>query len=84
MNHRLSEHEVRLRNVEKQLDCFSNKSLPSVERIFMSGELYDAYALITDIIASARERLVLIDNYMDSSVLKMLTKRNAGVSVTTC
>ncbi|MCQ2369470.1 MAG: ORF6N domain-containing protein [Paludibacteraceae bacterium] len=82
MNHRLSEHEVRLRNVEKQLDCFSNKSLPSVERIFMSGELYDAYALITDIIASARERLVLIDNYMDSSVLKMLTKRNAGVSVT--
>ena len=82
MDYRLSEHEIRIRNVEKQLDCFSNKSLPSVERIFMSGELYDAYALITDIIASARERLVLIDNYMDSSVLKMLTKRNAGASVT--
>ena len=50
------------------------------EGIFHNGQIFDAYKFATDLIKSAKKSLVLIDNYVDESVLLMLSKREAGVS----
>ena len=50
------------------------------EGVFHNGQIFDAYKFATDLIKSAKKSLVLIDNYVDESVLMMLSKREAGVS----
>lgn len=49
------------------------------QKIFFEGQIYDAYSLIIDIIKSAKNKIVIIDNYIDDSVLKMLVKKNKNV-----
>ena len=49
------------------------------QKIFFGGQIYDAYSLIVDIIKKANEKITIIDNYIDDSVLKMLTKKNKDV-----
>ena len=51
------------------------------QRIFFDGQIYDAYSLIIDIIKKANKKILIIDNYIDDSVLKMLTKKNKNVGV---
>ena len=51
------------------------------QRIFFDGQIYDAYSLIIDIIKKANKKILIIDNYIDDSVLKMLTKKNKNVEV---
>jgi hypothetical protein len=50
------------------------------EGVFHNGQIFDAYKFATDLIKSAKKSLVLIDNYVDESVLMMLSKREAGIS----
>lgn len=71
----LSEHS-------RKIDFFVRTSLPPVEGIFFDGQIFDAYKFATDLIKSAQKSLLLIDNYVDESVLLMLSKRNPGVSAT--
>ena len=66
----------------KKIDFFVRTSLPPVEGIFFDGQIFDAYKFATDLIKTARKSLLLIDNYVDESVLLMLSKRNPGVSAT--
>lgn len=73
-------HEARLNEHEKQIDFFVRTSLPPVEGVFYDGQIFDAYVFASDLIKSARVRLILIDNYVDESSLLMLAKRGAGVS----
>ncbi len=73
-------HERRLEAVEEKIDFFVRTSLPPVEGIFYDGQIFDAYTFVNDRIREAKERIVLIDNYVDDSVLKMLDKRAKGVS----
>ena len=56
------------------------KHEPPTEGVFHNGQIFDAYKFATDLIKSAKKSLVLIDNYVDESVLLMLSKRNTGVS----
>ena len=86
MNHRLLalenrfiEYEHRLDEHEKKIDFFVRTSLPPVEGIFYDGQIFDAYVFVADLIRSARNRIVLIDNYIDESVLMILSKRAAAV-----
>ncbi len=72
--------ERRLDQQQKQIDFFVRTSLPPVEGIFYDGQIFDAYVFVNDLIKSARSRLVVIDNYVDESVLLMLSKRKYGVS----
>lgn len=51
------------------------------EKIFFDGQIYDAYSLIIDIIKSAKNKILIIDNYIDDSILKMLSKKNKDVEV---
>lgn len=51
------------------------------QKIFFGGQIYDAYSLIIDIIKTARNKILIIDNYINDSVLKMLAKKNKEVEV---
>ena len=82
MNSKFMEHEQRMNRIDSKIDFFVRTSLPPVEGIFYDGQLFDAYKFATDLICSARVSLLLIDNYVDESVLLMLSKRNAGVPLT--
>lgn len=82
INRRLSELEQTVSEHSKKIDFFVRTSLPPVEGIFFDGQIFDAYKFASDLIKSARQSLVLIDNYADESVLLMLSKRQPGVTGT--
>ena len=77
---RMSEYDKRLDEHEKKTDFFVRTSLPPVEGVFFDGQIFDVYVFATNLIRSAKESLVLIDNYIDESVLLILSKRKDGVS----
>lgn len=76
----LKEHQKILDEHSRQIDFFVRTSLPPIEGIFYDGQIFDAYVFVSDLIKSARKRLILIDNYVDESVLLILSKRAAAVS----
>lgn len=51
------------------------------QHIFFDGQIYDAYSLIIDIVKKAKNKIVIIDNYIDDTTLKMLSKKKKGVSI---
>ena len=51
------------------------------QRIFFEGQIYDAYSIIVDIIKKANNKILIIDNYIDDSVLKMLAKKKSNTEV---
>ena len=53
---------------------------PAKEGVFFDGQIFDAYAFISELIRSAKSSITLIDNYVDASVLLLLSKRAEGVS----
>lgn len=73
--------EYRVAKTEEKIDLLVKTSLPS-QGIFYDGQFFDAYALVCDLIQSAKKRIVVIDNYADYSVLRQLDKRAKGVSAT--
>lgn len=75
-------HEQRLDRIEEKVDFFVRTSLPPVEGVFYSGQIFDAYMFVSGLIKSANKTVVLIDNYIDESVLMMLGKRSPGVAAT--
>ena len=78
----LAEHELLLIEHSKKIDFFVRTSLPPVEGIFFDGQIYDAYTFVADLVRKAQRRIVLIDNYIDDTVLTLLDKRSAGVDAT--
>ena len=58
------------------------KSLEPKQGIFYDGQIYDSYTFVNSLIKSATKRIVLIDNYVDETVLTMLDKRSPGVKAT--
>jgi hypothetical protein len=82
VNQRLERLEQRVTQTENKIDFFVKTSLPPVEGIFYDGQIFDAYKFANDLIRSAKQRIVLIDNYVDDSVLQMLDKREQNVSAT--
>ena len=77
---RLMSHDKQLEEFGQKIDYFVKTSIPPLEGIFYGGQIFDAYVFVSDLIKSAFKRLVLIDNYVDESVLMMLSKRRDGVS----
>jgi hypothetical protein len=77
---RIERLEQRMDNAEQQLDFFIKTSLPPVEGVFYNGQIFDAYSFASDLIKSAKKSIILIDNYINESVLLMLAKRNTNVS----
>ena len=85
----------RVINIENQIDekfdgydrkfdeIFSRLQLEEniKQRIFFNGQIWDSYSLIVDIIKKANEKITIIDNYIDDSILKMLSKKKENVEV---
>lgn len=64
---------------EKIFEAIEDKSIKPKQGIFYDGQVYDAYIFVSDLIKSANESIVLIDNYIDDTVLTLLSKREAKV-----
>ena len=75
------QHEKRLEYLTDKVDFFVRTSLPPVEGVFYDGQIFDAYKFATDLIRTAKKSILLIDNYVDESVLLMLSKHDKGVAV---
>ena len=73
----LEESDKRIEEVFRRLDEGNAKPKQGV---FYNGQIYDAYTFVSDLIKSAKKRIVLIDNYVDETVLTLLDKREEGVS----
>lgn len=78
----LKEHHQILIEHEKKIDFFIQSSLPPKQGVFFDGQVYDAYAFVAGLIRKAGRRIVLIDNYIDETVLTILDKRASGVDAT--
>lgn len=77
IEYKLLEHDKKFDEVFNQLQLEENIK----QRIFFDGQIYDAYSIIIDIIKTANKKILIIDNYIDDSVLKMLAKKKNNVEV---
>ncbi|MGZ8546446.1 MAG: ORF6N domain-containing protein [Sulfuricurvum sp.] len=68
--------------IEAILNAIEDKSIKPKQGIFYDGQVYDAYIFVSDLIKSADESIVLVDNYIDDTVLTLLSKREAKVKAT--
>lgn len=75
-------YDMQLTRLNEKVDFFVRTSLPPVEGIFFDGQIFDAYAFATNLIKSAKNSLILIDNYIDENTLLILSKRTTGVDAT--
>jgi len=80
IENQLESQQKQLAKHQEQIDFFVRTSLPPVEGIFYDGQIFDAYKFVSERIREAKKRIVLIDNYVDETVLAMLDKRNKGVT----
>jgi len=80
INQRFERLENRVTKTEKKIDFFVKTALPPVEGIFYEGQIFDAYVFVSDLIKSAKKSIVLIDNYIDETVLLLLSKRHLKVN----
>lgn len=81
---RLTSVEYKLIEHDKKFDIVFDKLQEKQienQRIFFDGQIYDAYSLIIDIIKKANNKITIIDNYVDDSVLEMLSKKKDNVEV---
>ena len=81
---RLAYMEYKLLEQDKKFDILFDelqKNKKIEQKIFFEGQIWDSYSLIIDIIKSAKEKILIIDNYIDDSVLKMLSKKGKNVEV---
>ena len=78
-NKMLTEHEKKFEKVFDELQ--KNEKIGFKQSIFFDGQIFDAYSLIIDIIKQAKQKILIIDNYIDNSILKMLSKKNKDVEV---
>ncbi len=77
---KLQEHSIQIHSLQDKVDFFVRTALPPVEGVFFDGQIFDAYVFAADLIRSAQRRIILIDNYIDDSVLLTLAKRKEGVA----
>jgi len=82
INRRLENIERRVSKTEEKIDFFVRTSLPPQQGIFFDGQIFDAYTLVSDLVRSAKKKIVLIDNYIDDTVLTLLDKRADAVTAT--
>ncbi len=72
----LDQHKKTLINHEQKFDLLIKTNLPPSEGIFYDGQIFDAYEFVSKLIKSAKKSIVLIDNYIDESVLTLLSKKD--------
>lgn len=66
---------------DKVFDAIEQKGITPKQGIIYEGQIYDAHAFVSKIIRSAKKSIIIIDNYIDDSVLTLLTNRKKGVQI---
>ena len=79
MGTKLIDHDKKFEQIFKAIE---EKEIKPSKGIFFEGQIFDAYNFVSDLIRSAKSSLILIDNYIDDSVLTLFTKREKNVKVT--
>ncbi len=82
IHRQLNIHDGRICKIEEKLNFFVRTSLPPKQGIFFDGQIFDAYRFVADLVRKAKRTIILIDNYVDDTVLSLLDKRQRGVSAT--
>lgn len=77
VEYKLLEHDKKFDKVFNELQKDENFK----QKIFFQGQIYDAYSLVIDIIKRAKNKIMIIDNYIDDTLLKILVKKNKNVEV---
>ncbi len=84
--HRLDKIEIKQLEADQKFEvifkALESDKLHSEKGIFYNGQIFDAYAFVSDIIRSAKSSIILLDNYVDDTVLTLLGKRNDNVTAT--
>ena len=82
VSNRFERLEYRVAKTEEKIDLILKTSMTRSEGVFLDGQIFDAYTLMCDLVRSAQRRIILIDNYIDDSVLCQLDKRDPKVKAT--
>lgn len=82
LQHRVEAIEKRVFEHDFKIEQLLHAKLPAQQGIFFDGQLFDAYVFVSDLIKSAKKSIVLIDNYVDETVLLLLSKRIDTVKAT--
>ena len=82
--HRIFNIEQHQQETDEKIDMIIEKISPKPlpEQVFPTGCVWDAWTYVSDLVRNARQRIVLIDNFVDDRVLSIFTKRSDGVSAT--
>jgi len=68
--------------IDMVLNAIESKEIRAKQGIFFDGQIFDAYTFVADLVRAAKKSIVLIDNYIDDTVLTLFSKRKKGVSLT--
>jgi hypothetical protein len=83
---RLDTLEIKQTTTDKKLNqvlsAIESKDIQPKQGIFFDGQVFDAYVFVADLVKSAKKSIILIDNYVDESVLILFAKRKKGVTLT--
>ena len=79
IDHRFHHQQKQIDDLTDKVDFIINSSIKPKEGILFEGQIWDAHNFVTDLIREAKERVILIDNYIDNTVLTQLDNREDGV-----
>ena len=82
VDRRLAKHEDRIATLEQKVDFFVQTQTPPLQGVFYNGQLWDARALVLSLVSRAKRSLILIDNWANTAVLDLFTKKREGVRLT--
>ena len=82
MDRRLAKHDSDIADLKEKVDFFVQTQTPPLQGVFYDGQLWDARALVLKLVAGAKRSLILIDNWANTSVLDLFTKKREGVRLT--
>lgn len=82
IQHKIENIEKKLFEHDSKIEFLLNTTLPPNQGIFYDGQIFEAHSFVSKLIKSSKKSIVLLDNYIDESVLTLLSKRNKGVDVT--
>ena len=81
LHRKIAVHENRIVTLEQKVDFFVQTQIPPIQGVFYDGQLWDARALVLQLVASAKRSLILIDNWAAPETLDLLAKKGKGVKV---
>ena len=82
LHQRIEKIETKIIEHDQKFDLLIKSDIMPTEGIFYNGQIFDAWQFVSDIIKTAKKSIILIDNYIDESILTLLSKRKIDVSAT--